>query len=74
MNQLVNEMKANSVGDITQYLTFQSGNDTFAIGILDVKEIIEIEGITRVPMMPDFCAVLLIYEVRSFLLLICPKG
>lgn len=54
MNQLVNEMKANSVGDITQYLTFQSGNDTFAIGILDVKEIIEIEGITRVPMMPEF--------------------
>ncbi|MDX5995975.1 chemotaxis protein CheW [Shewanella oneidensis] len=54
MNQLVNVGMTNSVGDITQYLTFQSANDTFAIGILDVKEIIEIEGITRVPMMPEF--------------------
>lgn len=54
MNQLVNVGLTNSVGDITQYLTFQSANDTFAIGILDVKEIIEIEGITRVPMMPEF--------------------
>ena len=40
--------------EITQYLTFVTGRETFAIGILDVKEIIEIEHITRVPMMPDF--------------------
>lgn len=40
--------------DSSQYLTFQTGGDTFAIGILDVKEIIEREAITRVPMMPEF--------------------
>ena len=40
--------------EVIQYLTFISGRETFAIGILDVKEIIEIEHITRVPMMPDF--------------------
>ncbi len=40
--------------EITQYLTFVTGEETFAIGILDVKEIIEIEHMTRVPMTPDF--------------------
>lgn len=40
--------------ETTQYLTFLTGSETFAIGILDVKEIIEIEHITRVPMMPAF--------------------
>ncbi|EAR10095.1 chemotaxis protein CheW [Reinekea blandensis] len=40
--------------DVSQYLTFQAGQETLAIAILDVKEIIEIEAITRVPMMPDF--------------------
>ena len=40
--------------EVIQYLTVISGRETFAIGILDVKEIIEIEHITRVPMMPDF--------------------
>lgn len=40
--------------NVIQYLTFLTGGETFAIGILDVKEIIEIEHITRVPMMPDF--------------------
>ena len=38
----------------TQFLTFKTGGETFAIDILDVKEIIEIEAITRVPMMPAF--------------------
>lgn len=55
MNQLVTtEDSSVSETDNTQYLTFQAGGDTFAIGILDVKEIIEIEAITRVPMMPEF--------------------
>jgi len=44
----------NHIGETTQYLTFLTGEETFAIGILDVKEIIEIEHITRVPMMPSF--------------------
>lgn len=37
-----------------QYLTFLVGKENFAIGILDVKEIIEINSITRVPLTPDY--------------------
>lgn len=36
-----------------QYLTFVIGGETFAIGILRIKEIIEFAGLTTVPMMPD---------------------
>lgn len=36
-----------------QYLTFLLGDETFAIGILRIKEIIEYAGLTTVPMMPD---------------------
>ncbi|NDP40760.1 MAG: purine-binding chemotaxis protein CheW [Rhodoferax sp.] len=35
-----------------QYLTFMLGGETFAIGILGIKEIIEYNGLTEVPMMP----------------------
>jgi len=37
-----------------QYLTFLTGGETFAISILDVQEIIELEQVTRVPMTPPF--------------------
>ncbi len=37
-----------------QYLTFRAGNENLAISILDVKEIIEINTITDVPMTPDY--------------------
>ena len=36
-----------------QYLTFMLGGETFAIGILHIKEIIEYAGLTEVPMMPE---------------------
>ena len=36
-----------------QYLTFMLGGETFAIGILHVKEIIGYGGLTEVPMMPE---------------------
>jgi purine-binding chemotaxis protein CheW len=36
-----------------QYLTFMLGKEVFAIGILAIKEIIEYDGLTSVPMMPD---------------------
>lgn len=36
-----------------QYLTFMLGGETFAIGILRVKEIIGYGGLTEVPMMPE---------------------
>lgn len=38
----------------SQYLTFRLGEEEFGVGILQVKEILEYGGITRVPMVPDF--------------------
>jgi purine-binding chemotaxis protein CheW len=47
---------ANSEGrhDQNQYLTFVLGRETFALGILGIKEILEYEAPTDVPMMPAF--------------------
>ncbi len=39
-------------GDAHQYLTFTLGGEMFAVGILNVKEIIEYGNITEIPMMP----------------------
>lgn len=44
---------ADGTFDQTQYLTFMVGGETFAIGILKIKEIIEFEELTPVPMMPE---------------------
>lgn len=38
----------------TQYLTFLIAGKTFAVGILEVNEIIEVSEMTDVPMMPKF--------------------
>ncbi|MFZ4539821.1 chemotaxis protein CheW [Propionivibrio sp.] len=38
----------------TQYLTFALGGEMFAVGILNVKEIIEYGNLTEIPMMPAF--------------------
>ena len=40
--------------DQNQYLTFVVGKETFAVGILCIKEILEYEAPTIVPMMPAF--------------------
>lgn len=40
--------------EVTQYLTFDVGGEIYAIGILDVNEIIEVGNMTRVPMTPGF--------------------
>lgn len=37
-----------------QYLTFLLGGEMFAVGILNVKEIIEYGSVTAIPMMPPF--------------------
>jgi purine-binding chemotaxis protein CheW len=37
-----------------QYLTFVLGEETFALGILNIKEIIDYGHLTEVPMMPAF--------------------
>jgi len=38
--------------EAAQYLTFTVGKELFGLGILAVKEIIEFQGVTSVPMMP----------------------
>jgi purine-binding chemotaxis protein CheW len=37
-----------------QYLTFQISEEAFGLGILHIKEIIEFESVTHVPMMPAY--------------------
>jgi purine-binding chemotaxis protein CheW len=45
---------AASAGQAGQYLTFGLGTETFAIGIMAIKEIIEYSSLTEVPMMPPY--------------------
>ncbi len=40
--------------DRNQYLAFSSGGETFAIDIRSVREVIQYEGLTEVPLMPSF--------------------
>ena len=40
--------------DIQQYLTFLLAGEMYAVGILNVKEIIEYGQLTEIPMMPAF--------------------
>jgi purine-binding chemotaxis protein CheW len=40
--------------DNHQYLTFSVAGEVFAIGILNIKEIIEYGNLTEIPMMPPF--------------------
>ena len=42
------------VAQAGQYLTFVLGTETFAIGIMAIKEIIEYTHLTEVPMMPAY--------------------
>lgn len=43
-----------AVNSDSQYLTFLLGGEMYAIGILNIKEIIEYGQVTEVPLMPDF--------------------
>ena len=45
---------ADAQGEEVQYLTFTLGKEMFAIGILNIKEILEYGQLTTVPMMPMF--------------------
>jgi purine-binding chemotaxis protein CheW len=45
---------ATAGGETNQYLTFQLAGEMFAVGILNVKEIIEYGSLTEIPMMPSF--------------------
>ncbi len=50
-NTAAAEIRAGQAG---QYLTFVLGTETFAIGIMAIKEIIEYASLTEVPMMPAY--------------------
>ncbi|MFA7271042.1 MAG: chemotaxis protein CheW [Sterolibacterium sp.] len=43
-----------AAGEAHQYLTFALGSELYAVGILNVKEIIEYGNLTEIPMMPSF--------------------
>jgi len=43
-----------SAGEANQYLTFALAGEMYAVGILNVKEIIEYGNLTEIPMMPAF--------------------
>lgn len=43
-----------SSDDVNQYLTFILGGETYGVSILVIKEILEYNEPTTVPMMPDF--------------------
>src|SRR3989338_4997653 len=47
-------MTAASAAELAQYLTFLLGGEMYAVGILNVKEIIEYGNLTEIPMMPAF--------------------
>ncbi|MDI6746136.1 MAG: chemotaxis protein CheW [Rhodocyclaceae bacterium] len=54
-NSAISAAKSNTGGgDTHQYLTFTLGSEMFAVGILNVKEIIEYGNLTEIPMMPAF--------------------
>lgn len=43
-----------NLSETGQYLTFMLGGETFALGILNIREIIQFGDLTEVPMMPKF--------------------
>ena len=58
MNPLIHKkdskIELTTQDQLRQYLTFQMDNEHLAVSILDVKEIIEINTITHVPMTPTY--------------------
>ena len=54
MNQINTALSASPAEQSQQYLTFMLTGETFAMGILAIKEIIEYANVTEVPMMPEY--------------------
>jgi purine-binding chemotaxis protein CheW len=48
------EKDARALHESGQYLTFVLGGEVYALGILNIKEIIQYGDLTQVPMMPPF--------------------
>jgi purine-binding chemotaxis protein CheW len=42
------------ISEISQYMTFKLGNELFAINVAQVREVLEVSSITRVPTAPDY--------------------
>ena len=53
-NKFVGTTEEDVAAQGQQYLTFLTGSELFAIGIADIKEIIEYREPTSVPMMPSY--------------------
>ena len=47
-------MSIASITDTKQYLTFQLGEEVFALGVSNVREILEFTTVTKVPKTPEF--------------------
>lgn len=47
-------MSVASITDTRQYLTFQLGDEVFALGVSNVREILEFTTVTKVPKTPEF--------------------
>ncbi len=47
-------MTATARNDGTTYLTFTLAGETFAVNVANVREVLEVSSITRVPGSPDF--------------------
>jgi len=47
-------MSVSSINGTRQYLTFQLGEEIFAIDVANVREILEFNSVTRVPKSPEY--------------------
>jgi purine-binding chemotaxis protein CheW len=43
-----------TITETKQYMTFKLGNELFAIGVAQVREVLEVSQITRVPTSPEY--------------------
>jgi len=56
MNDIALDYVEQSSLDASQFLTFMLSNEEFSVPIMQVKEIIEYQDLTSVPMVPEFIA------------------
>ena len=47
-------MSLNTVKELSTYLTFSLGDETFALDVANVREVLDLSDITKVPRTPDF--------------------
>lgn len=47
-------MSVENITETTQYLTFKLGDEVFALDVSQVREVLDVTAITKVPRAPDF--------------------